>query len=140
MALCSHLVAAARFGPYGTDERVYATELMPLVPEHSLLILDRNFPAPALLLPYQAEGGQRHWLVRLPKNQRWQVLEEFGAGDALAPRPAPCRVYASFGMSRPWKRHPRMSKYTRPQLPTAARVPRGASRVHQQPVFRRMGR
>lgn len=87
MALCSHLVAAARFGPYGTDERVYATELMPLVPEHSLLILDRNFPAPALLLPYQAEGRQRHWLVRLPKNRRWQVLEEFGAGDALVEMP-----------------------------------------------------
>jgi hypothetical protein len=83
MALRSHLVAAARFGPYGTDERVYARELLPLVPEQSLLILDRNYPAPGLLLPFQSLGQERHWLVRGKKNLRYTVLVQFGAGDAL---------------------------------------------------------
>ncbi|HEX2094295.1 MAG TPA: IS4 family transposase [Longimicrobiaceae bacterium] len=80
MALRSHLVAAACFGPYGTDERVYARELLPLVPEHSLLILDRNYPAPGLLLPFQ--GQERHWLVRGKKNLRYNVLVQLGPGDA----------------------------------------------------------
>jgi hypothetical protein len=83
MALRSHLVAATRFGPYATDERVLARELMPQVPDHSLLILDRNYPAAGLLLPFQGDGERRHWLVRATKNLKWQVLAEFGPGDAL---------------------------------------------------------
>jgi hypothetical protein len=83
LALRSHLVAAARFGPYPIDERVYAVELMPQVPDQSLLILDRNYPAPGLLLPFEAQGLQRHWLVRATSRLRWQVLVEYGPGDAL---------------------------------------------------------
>lgn len=83
MALRSHLVAATRFGPYHTDERALAREVMPQVPDHSLLILDRNYPAPGLLLPYAAEGEQRHWLVRATKRLRWRGLQELGPGDAL---------------------------------------------------------
>lgn len=43
MALRAHILAGARFGPYGTDERVYADELWSLVPDRSLTILDRGF-------------------------------------------------------------------------------------------------
>lgn len=83
MALRSHLVAATRFGPYATDERVLARELMPQVPDHSLLILDRNYPSAGLLLPFAAEGEQRHWLVRATKTLKWRVLAQLGTGDAL---------------------------------------------------------
>lgn len=83
LALRSHLLAAARFGPYATDERVYAAELLPLVPDYSLLILDRNYTAPAVLIPFHAAGQERHWLVRAKARMRWRVLVELGAGDAL---------------------------------------------------------
>lgn len=83
MALRSHLVAGTRFGPYSTDERVYARDLLPLVPEDSLLILDRNYPSARLLLPFQAAGQGRHWLVRATKNLRWTIVAELGPGDAL---------------------------------------------------------
>lgn len=83
MALRSHLVAATRFGPYATDERVMARELMPQVPDRSLLILDRNYPGAGLLLPFAGEGEGRHWLVRATKTLKWRVLAELGPGDAL---------------------------------------------------------
>jgi hypothetical protein len=83
MALRSHLIAAARFGPYATDERALARDLVPEVPAHSLLILDRNYPDPGMLLPVQREAEERHWLVRATRNLRWQVLAEYGPGDWL---------------------------------------------------------
>lgn len=83
MALRSHLLEAARFGPYGTDERAYAAGLLALVPNHSLLIVDRNYAVAAVLLPLHAGGEERHWLIRAKKNMRWQVLAELGRGEAL---------------------------------------------------------
>lgn len=82
MSLRSHLIQAVRFGAFGTDERRYAQELIPLLPERSLLILDRNFYSASTLLSLDA-SGQRHWLIRMKHNARWQVLEENGPGDAL---------------------------------------------------------
>jgi len=41
MALRSHLLAAACFGPHTTDERQYAKALWSSIPEHSLVLLDR---------------------------------------------------------------------------------------------------
>jgi hypothetical protein len=81
MALRSHLVEAARFGPFTVDERRYAEELIPLVPARSLLILDRNFFSAAVLTCLRAEE-HRHWLIRVKRNTRWTVLEELGPGDA----------------------------------------------------------
>ena len=43
MALRSHLIAAACFGPYMTDERQYAKALWSSIPEHSLVLLDREY-------------------------------------------------------------------------------------------------
>jgi hypothetical protein len=81
MALRSHLIEAVRFGPFAIDERRYARELIPLVPESSLLILDRNFFSAALLTSLRA-AERRHWLIRAKHNTRWKVLEELGPGDA----------------------------------------------------------
>ena len=75
MALRSHLIEAARFGPYGVDMR--------LLPEHSLVVLDRNFISSPLLLPLQERGHERHWLVRAKRNLRGEALAELGEGDVL---------------------------------------------------------
>jgi hypothetical protein len=42
MALRSHLIADATFGPYAVDERTYARSLWATVPDHSLVLLDRG--------------------------------------------------------------------------------------------------
>ena len=44
-------MAAARFGPSTTDERVYAADLWAQIPDNSLTLLDRNFRAAKPLAP-----------------------------------------------------------------------------------------
>jgi hypothetical protein len=84
MALRSHLLLAARFGSYGTSERKYARDLWPVVPNDSLVIVDRNFMYAKDLVPLQANGRNRHWLTRARKNNKWRVVKRLGPGDALA--------------------------------------------------------
>jgi hypothetical protein len=84
MALRSHLLLAARFGSYGTSERKYARDLWPVVPNDSLVIVDRNFMYAKDLVPLQSGGTNRHWLTRARKNNKWRVVERLGPGDALA--------------------------------------------------------
>jgi hypothetical protein len=43
MALRSHILAGARFGAYATSEGTLAEQLWPLLPDHSLAIVDRGF-------------------------------------------------------------------------------------------------
>lgn len=80
MALRSHVIAAASFGPYD-GEHTYAADLWPHVPEESLVIVDRGFLAATILLPLQTSG--RHWLTRATKRSKWTTLERLGRGDEI---------------------------------------------------------
>lgn len=81
MALRSHLLAAARFGPQSTGEIALAKELWSLVPDETLCIVDRNFLSAALLIGIAAHGHRRHWLVRAKSNTTWKVVRALGRGD-----------------------------------------------------------
>jgi hypothetical protein len=83
MAVRSHLLAGARFGPYYTGEQVLAAELWSEVPDQSLTILDRNFLSPLSLVPLARSGEQRHWLIRAKKATAWRVLKRLGRTDWL---------------------------------------------------------
>jgi hypothetical protein len=83
MAVRSHLLAAARFGPYRQAEQIMASEMWPEIPDHSLTILDRNFVSPLRLLPIETGGSRRHWLTRAKSRLKWTVVERFGPGDFL---------------------------------------------------------
>jgi hypothetical protein len=83
MALRSHLLAAAEFGPCAADERRYAEALWARVPDESLTIVDRHFLAAGPLLRLGASGRCRHWLVRAKKTTRYRVLRPLGPGEAL---------------------------------------------------------
>jgi hypothetical protein len=83
MALRSHTLAAASFGPYGNDERTYAANLWPSVPNDSLTVVDRNYLAATILMPLERDGHNRHWLTRATSKTKWRVVREFGRGDAL---------------------------------------------------------
>lgn len=83
MALRSHLLAGARFGAYGTDERTYAAELWPLVPDRSLVIVDRLFLAAKTLLGIERGGAERHWLTRARSTSKWVRVKRIAPGDEL---------------------------------------------------------
>lgn len=83
MALRSHLLAGARFGAYGVDERVYAEELWPMIPDHSLAIVDRNFLAARTLIGLERGGTERHWLTRARSTTKYVRVKRIAAGDEL---------------------------------------------------------
>ena len=83
MALRSHLLAAATFGPYGVDERTYAASLWDTMPDHSIVLLDRNFLQANVLVPLMTRGTERHWLTRAKSTTRYAVIRRLGPGDEL---------------------------------------------------------
>lgn len=83
MALRSHLLAAARLGPYKVSERKHARDMWPTVPDESLTIVDRGFVYAKDLIPLHAQGTHRHWLSRARKNMKWRTVKRHAKGDAL---------------------------------------------------------
>lgn len=83
MTLRTHLVAAARFGPYATSETIYARSFWSQVPDQSLVIADRNFFDAKVLIPLSTHGVSRHWLVPAKANFRWRVIRRLAPGDDL---------------------------------------------------------
>jgi hypothetical protein len=83
MALRSHLLAAAQFGPQVVGETVLAGAVWPLVPDESLCIMDRNFLSAALLTGIAKHGHCRHWLTRAKSVTAWKVIRSIGRGDWL---------------------------------------------------------
>jgi hypothetical protein len=81
MALRSHLLAGAQFGPYEVHEQAYAAQLWSSVPSQSLVILDKGFFGANILVPLLS--GERHFLIRAKSNTRWRVVERLGPGDSL---------------------------------------------------------
>lgn len=82
MALRSHLLADASFGPY-ESEHVYAAQLWSSVPDESLTVVDRGFLAATVLLPLERQGSNRQWLTRATKRSKWRVIEHLGPGDDI---------------------------------------------------------
>lgn len=82
MTLRSHVITAANFGPYLTDERSYAESLWEAVPDDALVILDRNYMQGNVMARADHER-RRHWLMRAKANTVWQVVERLGKGDCI---------------------------------------------------------
>jgi hypothetical protein len=83
MALRSHLLAAAAFGPYAVDERTYAASLWDTVPDHSLVLIDRNYLQANVLVPLTSKGIERHWITRGKSNTKFSSIRSLGKGDKL---------------------------------------------------------
>jgi hypothetical protein len=83
MALRSHLFAAAVFGPYATDERVYAASLWDSVPDQSLVLVDRNYLQANVLVPLMTKGINRHWMTRAKSKTSFRLIRRLGPGDEL---------------------------------------------------------
>jgi hypothetical protein len=83
MALRSHLLAAAAFGPYAIDERSYAASLWSTVPDHSLVLIDRHYLQASVLLPLTSKRTERHWITRAKSNTKFRSIRSLGKGDEL---------------------------------------------------------
>ena len=83
MALRSHLLAAAAFGPYGVDERVYAASLWNTLPDHSLVLVDRNHLNAGVLVPLTKTGVERNWITRGKTTTSFRTIRRLGPGDEL---------------------------------------------------------
>ena len=83
MALRSHLLAAAAFGPYAVDERAYAASLWDTVPDHSLVLIDRHYLQANVLVPLTSNGVGRHWITRAKSKTKFRSIRRLGKGDEL---------------------------------------------------------
>lgn len=83
MALRSHVLVGAEFGPYADGELHYARLLLEHVPGDSLTVLDRAFVDAKTLIPLARGGKNRHWLTRAKKNTVMRPVKRLGPGDEL---------------------------------------------------------
>jgi hypothetical protein len=82
MALRSHILAGASFGPYDS-EYTYANQLWSQIPDESLTLLDRYFLSARVLISIARSGSNRHWLTRATTRTKSRRLKKFAAGDEL---------------------------------------------------------
>ncbi len=80
-----HNPIAAAIGPKDESEMVLSRQLLDRLPEKSLLISDRYYGQPALLIEFKEmhPEGQREFLVRVKGNLKRRVLESYADGSAL---------------------------------------------------------
>jgi hypothetical protein len=77
-----HNPLAAALGAKGESEMVLGKQVLAAQPERSLLLLDRYYGVPELLVRLP-EPGERHFLVRVKKNLKRRLLEVLPDGSAL---------------------------------------------------------
>ena len=81
MAVRTHLLLGASFGPYSHGECSYARALLDGIPEPSLVLLDRGYLQADILVPLVEKG--HHWLTRTKSTTKYRVLRRLGPGDEL---------------------------------------------------------
>lgn len=74
-ALPTHIVRGAAFGPYGTNEMLYAKRLIGEIPDDSLTVLDRGFLSAEILTTLIQNGSNRHFIIPAKSNTKWEVVE-----------------------------------------------------------------
>jgi hypothetical protein len=77
-----HNPLAAALGSQGESEMVLAKQVLAAQPAHSLVLKDRYYGVPQLLVPLPATDA-RHFLVRVKQNLRRRLLEVYPDGSAL---------------------------------------------------------
>ena len=85
-ALSTHLVHSAAFGPYGTNEMLYAKKLIDGIPNESLTVFDRGFLSAEILCALTRGGSERHFVIPAKSNTRWEVIEGDEHGDDFTVR------------------------------------------------------
>ena len=74
-SLPTHIVHSAAFGPYGTNEMLYAKQLIAGIPNESLTVFDRGFLSAEILCTLTQQGADRHFIIPAKSNTKWEVIE-----------------------------------------------------------------
>jgi len=78
MALRSHLLAAARFGPYAVGETTMAEELWPELSRRLALHRRPRVPRRECLSAIEDQDRNRHWMTRAKSRSRWRTVKRLG--------------------------------------------------------------
>jgi hypothetical protein len=62
---------------------VLAQQLIETTPDNSLTLFDKGFYSFGLLHKCANTGEQRHWLIPLKKNVKYEVVRKLGRQDIL---------------------------------------------------------
>jgi len=81
MAVRTHVLLGASFGPYKHGECSYARALLDMLPHRSLMLLDRGYLQADVLVPLVGRGHD--WLTRTKSTTKYRVLRRLGPGDEL---------------------------------------------------------
>ena len=73
-ALSKHLVHSAAFGQYGTNEMLYAKQLIDAIPNDSLTVFDRGFLSTEILCSLTRGSSEHHFVIPTISNTRWEVI------------------------------------------------------------------
>lgn len=114
MALRSHLVAGACFGPYTSGEKQYAAPLWESIPENSLVLLDREYLDANIF--HELSSKSRHWITPARSNSSWREIKKLGKDDLLVEmeQSPECRKQHP---DHPWRFDVRVIRYQRKGYP-----------------------
>lgn len=79
----SHVVLDAEVDGCRVGDITLLERMLPRVPDHSLLVLDRGFRSWAMLHRAGSAGTQRHWMLRVHRHVRTIPGAVLGPGDRL---------------------------------------------------------
>jgi hypothetical protein len=79
----SHIILDTQIGRYRKAETPLAEAMLDKIPDRSITLLDRNFWSANLMHTLMNGGNKRHWLIPKRSNTVYEVIEEYGDGDAL---------------------------------------------------------
>ena len=74
-AVPTHLIRQAVFGPSGVNEMLYAKQLLPEIPDHSLTAFDKGFLSAEILCGLTANGINRHFVIPAKANTKWELVD-----------------------------------------------------------------
>lgn len=111
--LRNRLLRDASFGVWAEGEQTLAERLWQSVPDDSLTILDRGFVNYETFTGLVGSGRNRHLMVRMRANMKFEVLGELDDGSALA-KLKPCRAARSANPDLPSELLGRVIAYQHP--------------------------
>lgn len=118
LSVHSHLLWDAAFGPARVGEISQAQQLVASAPAGSLTLFDRCYFSAELLLAWQQQQPDCHWLIPMKNRLRHTVIEHYGPHD--------CRVEMPVS-PQARRQHPHLPATWRARLITYA-DPKGAIR------------
>jgi hypothetical protein len=87
MSTHSRMMISAAFDSCNVGETTLAKRLLSDIPNDSLTLFDRCYFSADLLLSWEANGSNTHWLMPVKSRQRYEVITRYSDNDLLIEMP-----------------------------------------------------